>query len=173
MVEHRIDTRGPLAMRTLYIRPDAAPGLPTEVCVLQVSPLLRELILAAIAARQVHAPGSAEDRVMQVILDQIHALPTAPLALPRPADRRLRKVTDSLLADPADPRGIEDWARAAGASGRTLARLFLNETGLTFPAWRQQLRLLRGLEMLAAVEPVTTVAQVGRAACRERAWTAV
>src|SRR3546814_7090510 len=75
-----------------------------------------------------------------------------------PADRRLRKVTDSLLADPADPRGIEDWARAAGASGRTLARLFLNETGLTFRAWRQQLRLLRGLEMLAAGEPVTTVA---------------
>src|SRR3546814_14634725 len=87
---------------------------------------------------------------MQVILAQIHALPTAPLALPMPADRRLRKVTDSLLANPADPRGIEDWARAAGASGRTLARLVLNETGLTFRAWRQQLRLLRGLAMLAA-----------------------
>lgn len=158
LVEHRIDTRGPLAMRTLYIRPDATPGLPTAVCVLQVSPLLRELILAAVAARQVHAPGGAEDRLMQVILDQIRALPAAPLALPMPSDRRLRKVTDGLLADPADARGLDDWAQAAGASGRTLARLFLAETGLTFRAWRQQLRLLRGLEMLAAGEPVTTVA---------------
>lgn len=157
-VVHRIDTSGRLAMRTLYIAEGAAPDLPHEVRVLHVSPLLRELVLAAIAAPQVYAPGGGEERLMQVILDQLRATPTAPLSLPMPADRRLKKVTDGLLGDPADDRGLEDWAREAGASGRTLARLFLAETGMSFRAWRQQLRLMRGLEMLAAGAPVTTVA---------------
>jgi AraC-like DNA-binding protein/mannose-6-phosphate isomerase-like protein (cupin superfamily) len=155
---HRIDAKADLAMRTLYIEPDAAPGLPKEVCVLQVPPLLRHLILEAVERPQEYAPDSAEARLMQVILDQIVALPAAPLHLPIPRDRRLRKITDSLMANPADTRILEDWAVEAGASARTLARLFQTETKMSFRAWRQQLRLLRALEMLAAGVQVTAVA---------------
>ncbi|MFN4091058.1 MAG: helix-turn-helix domain-containing protein, partial [Alphaproteobacteria bacterium] len=61
-------------------------------------------------------------------------------------------------ATPGDERGLDDWSRRAGASERTLARLFLAETGFTFGAWRQRLRLLAAMTRLAAGEPVTTVA---------------
>jgi AraC-like DNA-binding protein len=37
-------------------------------------------------------------------------------------------------------------------------RLFRVETGLSFGRWRQQLRLIEPLRLLAAGEPVTTVA---------------
>lgn len=43
-------------------------------------------------------------------------------------------------------------------SSRTLSRRFVDETGLTFTAWRQRARLMRSLEMLAADVPVNTIA---------------
>lgn len=46
----------------------------------------------------------------------------------------------------------------AGASARTLARIFREETGMTFGHWRQQIRLLAALERLAGGEAVTIVA---------------
>jgi len=157
-VAHRIEARTAVAMRTVYVEPAAAPGLPRAVCVLQVTPLLRELIVAAVAAAPDYPAGGPEERLMLVILDQLRALPVAPLALPVPRDARLRRLTDGLMADPADPRGLEGWAAGVGASVRTLTRLFEAETGMSFRAWRAQLRLLRALEMLAAGRPVTAVA---------------
>jgi AraC-like DNA-binding protein len=82
----------------------------------------------------------------------------APHHLPRPTDPRARCIVGALDADPGDRRPLAAWARSAGASTRTLARLFRRETGLGFRAWRQQLRLLRGLERLAAGDAVTRVA---------------
>ncbi|MGE0419742.1 MAG: helix-turn-helix domain-containing protein [Acetobacteraceae bacterium] len=161
-VVHRIDASGTVRMRTIYIDTEHAgspgTGLPGEVCVLHVTPLLRELILAAVDAPQTFPPDGPEARLMAVILDQIQVLPVAPLSLPIPQDARLRRIADALLADPADERTIDEWARLAGASARTLARLFQAETGMSFGQWRQQLRLLRALERLAAGEPVTGVA---------------
>ena len=92
------------------------------------------------------------------VLDELRTLPSAPLHLPQPRDPRLRRVTEALRAEPADPRPLPAWARRAGASPRTLARLFLAETGLGFRAWRQRARLLRALVALADNTPVTTVA---------------
>ena len=136
---YRIDVKGDLSMRTLYIEPDAVAGLPKEVCVLQVSALLRYLIVEAVDAPQTYAANSVSDRLMKVILDQIVALPTAPLHMPIPKDRRLRKITDQLIENAADSRALEQWAKKAGASTRTVARLFQSEMEMSFRAWRQQL----------------------------------
>ena len=45
-----------------------------------------------------------------------------------------------------------------GATGRTLARHFRLETGMTFGQWRQQIRILEALKRLGKKESVTTVA---------------
>ncbi len=50
------------------------------------------------------------------------------------------------------------WGHEVGASARTLARLFLAETGLSFGDWRSRARLLAALPRLAAGEKVTTIA---------------
>jgi AraC-like DNA-binding protein len=76
----------------------------------------------------------------------------------------LQQITTALRADPADDRTLDIWARAAGASSRTLTRLFLAETGMTFRQWQRQARLLAGLVRLADGQPVTVVAlEVGYA----------
>lgn len=95
---------------------------------------------------------------MQVLIDQIGMAQQAPLFLPEGRDARLRKVTESLHHNPGDDRNIEQWASVAGASTRTLARLFVKETGLTFSAWRQQLCLIRAVEMLIDGQSVTNTA---------------
>lgn len=157
-VEHRIRAQGNLAMRTVYIAAGAAPPLGDDCCVVNVSPLLRELILAAMAMPRLYALAGPEARMVTVLLDQLRAVDIAPLHLPLPEDRRLRRVTEGLLADPGDGRRLDDWAAAAGASGRTLARLFLRETGMTFGQWRQQARLLEALRRMALGQSVLAVA---------------
>ncbi len=156
--EHTVRVDRAIAMRSLFIRPDAAPRLPQACRVVTVSPLLRALILRAMSIPPLYDEAGPDGRILRVILDELRALPSAPLHLPRARDRRLARVTEALLADPADARGLEAWARAAGASPRTLARLFATETGLTFRAWRQRARLLHALVELAARKPVTSVA---------------
>lgn len=157
-VDHRIVAHNAVAMRTLYIEPEAAVELPTEVCVLQVAPLLRELIVTAVAAGPSYEPGSPQSRLMAVILDQIGTQPVASLDLPMPTDPRVLRVAQSLIANPADSRNLGEWARTVGASKRTLGRLFTAQTQMSFQAWRQQLRLLRALELLATGDNVTTIA---------------
>ena len=157
-ITHSVASSGGLAMRTLYVHPAATGALPGDCCVVTVSALLRELILRA-AAFSPDAPVSEpEERVLRLILDELASLRPEPLHLPRPLEPRLRAVTDRLSADPADDRPLVGWAQEAGASERTLARLFLRETGLTFGAWRQRLRLLTAIARLAEGQAVTTVA---------------
>ena len=99
---------------------------------------------------------------MQVILDQIQTQPSAELALPMPAEARLLRIARGLIANPADTRGLDEWAQEVGASKRTLNRLFQAQTAMSFRDWRQQCRLMRGLEMLASGDSVTN-AVVGEA----------
>ncbi|MCP5368995.1 MAG: helix-turn-helix transcriptional regulator [Hyphomicrobiales bacterium] len=145
-------------MHNLYLEPAAATGLPGQCCVVTVSPLLRELIRAAARLPAHYDEDGPDGRLMAVILDQIRTLPVAPLHLPLVTDPRLRPIADALAADPADGRTLADWSRRVGASARTLARLFVRDTGMTFGQWRQQARLLAALTLLADGAPVTTVA---------------
>ncbi len=157
-VGHSIRMTGRVSMRTIYLSGALGPLAGSACCVVQVSALLRESILRAVEFAKPYREDGPEARLVAVIADEIRAAPTAPLHLPMPRDPRARRVADALRADPGDPRTLADWARAAGASARTLERVFERETKLTFGTWRQQARLLRGLEQLASGEPVTSVA---------------
>jgi AraC-like DNA-binding protein len=157
-VRHRVEMSGRVLMHSLYVRPDAAPDLMSQCRVVLVTPLLRELIRRAVALPELYDETGADGRLVAVLVDQLTGLDQTPLHLPMPEDARLRRVTEALLADPADGRGLDAWARDAGASARTLERIFQRETGMTSRAWRQQARLLAALRALAGRQPVTQVA---------------
>jgi len=157
-IEHEVRMMGAVRMCSLFIDPQAATAQPGSCTVVTVSPLLRELILHAVNLPELYDPAGPDGRLMGVILDQMQSLHETPLHIVIPNDARLRRITDVLLNDPSDNRSLEQWATAAGASSRTLARLFLRETGLTFGAWRQQARLLKALEELALKKSVTEIA---------------
>ena len=147
-----------VAFRGIFIAPELCGGLPARCTVIQVDPLTRELIRAATRIPWDYAANGRQARLMRVLIDQLVAMPTAPLALPDGRDARVRSVMRALRSNPADEQPLGHWAAVAGLSERTLARRFLADTGMTFRAWRQQLRLVVALERLAAGDPVTTVA---------------
>jgi AraC-like DNA-binding protein len=157
-IEHEIRCAGAVAMRTLYIHPDAAGALPRSVCVLAVQPLLRELILEAVKLPVDYGESERDGRIMALILDELRALPILPLHLPMPNDKRLVRICQAIMAAPALRRALPEWGDVVGASSRTLARLFLRETGMSFGAWCRQARLLDAVARLAQGQKVTSVA---------------
>lgn len=157
-VAHEVSFPGDVSLRNLFIDPSVTSSLPEQCTVIRVSALLRELILKAVSIGDGYKPGSAGFRLMTVILDELsHAEPT-PLHLPMGRDKRLVRVMDALLKCPGDRKKLSEWADFAGASARTLARLFVKETGLTFGEWRKRLLLQESIDRLSRGENVTLVA---------------
>ena len=155
---HQLRMVGDVQVRTVYIRPDANPRLPTECQVVGISPLLRELILAAIAVTQPYAPGTRDERLMQLLLDEVAVMPSLPLRLPQPSDRNLLAICGTLTRTPDDASTLGDWANRLGIDAKTIQRRFARQTGMTFGQWRQQARLIMALEQLASGVKVVDVA---------------
>ncbi|MFC4496823.1 AraC family transcriptional regulator [Streptomyces ovatisporus] len=153
---HAHRAHGHLDLHLLGIPSTVNPLRLDAPTVLAVSPLLRELILEC--TRDAGDGGPERRRLRAVLLDQVKVSRQQPVPLPAPRDPRLRTVCGLLEENPADPRGLAALGHEAGAGERTLSRLFRRELGMTFPQWRTQLRLYHALRMLAADEPVTTVA---------------
>jgi AraC-like DNA-binding protein len=154
-VEHEIWAQGEFAMRTLYLDQHLAADLPSTVVALEIPLLLRELILHTVAVGMLDADKPAEARLAGVIADRIGQARALPLALPLPIDPRAVRLARRLRDDPACTTELEALAAAAGASARTMQRLFLAETGLRFSEWRQRLRLLHGATLLGTGASVT------------------
>lgn len=147
-------------LRSLYIETDhaLATNLPNVCCVLSVSPLLRELILAAAEFSHDYPETGYEARVIKLITDQIKRMPQAGISLPWPKDPRLQKLCDALYLDPADERSMREWGDILGASSRTLARHFVRETSISLREWKRRLRLFKALELLGSGMSVSNVA---------------
>ncbi len=147
-----------VSMRTVYLAEERAEDFPSNCFVVSVSGLLRELILEATTFAETYVLSRRHGLVVDLLLSELRISPQIGLSLSDPEDRRLRLITESLKSNPEDNRSLACWAKMANASERTLARLFLRETGLTFAQWRQQARLLSAIAMLAQGIPVTTIA---------------
>lgn len=150
-MEHAVDALTDIAMRTLYVdprwlaaQPDGA-GLSREF-VVAVAPLLREAILAS--CRPGLSPARAT-RLVEVALSELAEAESAATFVPLPTDPRALRVAQRVLDDPARNAPLEELARRAGTSTRTLTRLFRAETGMAFKAWRQRARIMSALPLLA------------------------
>lgn len=156
---HAVRMDGAVRMRALFLRADAAASGPAAATVIAVSPLLRELILTVCGEPVVWDAQGPIRLVAELALHEIGRAGTRPLALPACRDPRLVRVATVLLADPADPRDLDGYAAIAGASVRTLVRLFRTETGMSFQQWRRQLRMTEALARIAQGMAPARVAQ--------------
>ncbi len=157
-VEHEVVTSGRAEMRSLYLEPAVTGWGSPECRVLEMSALARELIRAVTALPVEYDEAGPEGRLVRVLLDQLATLPEVAFSLPAPRDARLHAVAAALERAPDDRRTLAEWSRVAGASERTLARLFRRETGLSFREWRQRSRLLASLGALDEGASVTAAA---------------
>lgn len=149
-LEHAVDVLADIEMRSLLIERKRLQAHPeahrlSREFVVAVRPLLRESILASF---EEHTRPQLRALLADVALYQLAEAEDPGTFIPLPADPRARAVAELVLADPTGARELGDLARLAGASARTITRLFPAETGLTFKAWRQRARIMIALRVL-------------------------
>jgi len=155
-VDHEVRCRSAVSIRTLYV--DAPDDLRRECRVIEVSELLRALILETMALPREYDPSGRAGRIVQLLLESIETPSTPMLCVPMPHEPRLLRVCQALIDDPTRADSLDEWAGRACMSRRTFTRLFREQTGMSLAEWRQHVRLLEAMARLACGQPVTTTA---------------
>jgi len=161
---HQIRMSGAVSMRTLYLRPSAASGLPNACTVLYVAPLLRELVVEAVRLGRLRVKNRLHCALRDLIISQLKAASPVPTSVVLPQDPRALRVATACIAQPGGSMDLRHLCESAGVSVRTIERAFRKDVGMTFDAWRRQVRLMKAIELLAKGNPVKEIAyEVGYA----------
>jgi AraC-like DNA-binding protein/quercetin dioxygenase-like cupin family protein len=140
----------------IYVPPRQFPHRWWQPTVVEVDNLLAALLVHLTDAD----PSPVQRRRAEaVVFDLLRPAPTTTLHLPEPTDERAARVAAALHADCTDDRSLAAWGRVVGASDRTLARRFVEDTGMTFSRWRTELRLAHALPLLASGTSVAATAR--------------
>lgn len=131
--------------------------LPPECCTFTVTPLVREIVHKLAMLPPLYPVEGPTSRLVRVLLDELVQMTTEQMYLPISNDKRLQQIAASLLRDPGDRSTVEEWAGRYAMSERTLHRLVISQTGMTFGRWRQRLHVLVALQRLSAGASVQTV----------------
>jgi AraC-like DNA-binding protein len=154
---YRLEMSGEVALRMLYVRTRKPAG--AQACsVVNVTPLLRELIVRTNLIGALDAGIPEQRRLIGVILDELKLLTTVPLQLPLPQDPRAARFAALAGADPGGKAPTRAMLRRSGASQRTLERLFRAQTAMSLGQWLRRQKLLHALRRLAAGEGVNAIA---------------
>lgn len=156
--QHSLRITGQVAARTLFIDSLARADLPASCQIVQISPLLRELILASLTLPESYQPGSRDERVYELILDEIRTMPVLPFHLPEPESGPLRSLCQQIRQTPGEGWNSAQAASLTSMSERTLNRRFQQQTGLSYGEWVRRARLMESLLRLAQGQPVLRVA---------------
>lgn len=156
-VAHSARATANARLNYLFVEPGAA-RLPDRCCALSVTPMIRAMIERLADAGDSYPLDSHVARLARVMLDELAEMPHERFNLPISAHAKIRAIADALTRDPSDRSTLAQWAKRVAMSERSLARLMIRETGLTFGRWRQQLHLIVALRELASGATVQGVA---------------
>ena len=156
-VRFHVEMAGTVALRVLYVRPKRRAAAPEPCRVVNISLLLRELIVRAVQLGALDSGIPAHRRLIGVIRDELAALTAVPLQLPLPRDPRAARLAD-LIRQGGAALPLVRLLRPAGTSRRTMERLFREETAMSLGRWLRRARLLEGLRRMGAGDTVADVA---------------
>lgn len=154
---HQVRMQG-VSTRSLYIAPEAAPRPGTHCEVLVITPLLHQLLLASLELPAAYDEHGRDGALAKLLLHEVALAQTMPLFAPIPQDPQLARMCKAFLQSPSLQATPQQWAEQLHKSLRTFTRLFHQQTGMSFGAWRQQACLLAALPRLSAGQSITQVA---------------
>jgi AraC-like DNA-binding protein len=157
-VTHRIRARAPLEGYTVFLKVRAAPHLPKDCCTVSVTPLFRELLFRLATRPADYDRKGPDAQMVSVLLHELTTVSVENHRLPMPSDPRLRRLFDAMTAAPADSATIKEWAKRVGVGDRTMSRLLVEETGMTFGRWRRQLHIILAIQKMSRGATVQRVA---------------
>ncbi|MPW45370.1 helix-turn-helix domain-containing protein [Acinetobacter guerrae] len=155
---HAITMLNDVHMRSIFIAPELNIQFELAICVIKISALLRELIHASSEIHDPYLPNTREERINQLLLDELQQMPVLPFFLPWPTEKNLQHLCQEILQTPQHHLTIDTISRQLNMSKITFQRHFQKQTGLSFGRWRQQARLLLALERLSQGEKILSIA---------------
>lgn len=123
----------------------------------EVSPLLRELLFS-ITDAPVDFSSEKGQRMGKVLLDCFEDAPLASSPLNMPHSHRLVELCAQAVLEPGSPVSYKDWSEILHVSPKTLARMFLRETGMSMGQWVKLMRLLHAQQKIEKGASVTEAA---------------
>ena len=133
-------------------------ALPAQCCTLELSSFVREIIGRLVQESADYPRDSHTGRLARVTLDELAGMPQQNFNLPISSHPKIHTLAHALVSQPDDRSTLGEWAKRLALSERSMSRLWIKETGLTFGRWRQQLHLVVALRELASGKPVQNVA---------------
>ena len=149
---------GSVQTRSVLIEPEASSALGSSCRVIGISPLLRQLLVAAADVPIEYDEGGRDGLVMRLLIAELGQAPLIPLAVPFPRHPALAARCHAFIEHPDANATIDEWANALAMNRRRFTRLFRLQTGMSFAQWRQQACLSVALPRLAAGDSVTALA---------------
>jgi AraC-like DNA-binding protein len=147
---HSIKMPGAVSMRTLYMRPGLAPGLPPRCTVFHITPLLRELIVEIVHMKELRMRDRLHSAICDVLVAQLENASPMLTTITIPQDPRARAIADAVINNPGERRSLAILCYSVGVSVRTIQRVFQREVGSDFEFWRRQVRLMKAVELLVS-----------------------
>lgn len=148
-VPHWTRTIGVSAIRTLYISASQATHLHRGCALIEVSPLLRELVIAALKIKTECDLTGRNAKLIDLLMDEVIAAPVSSMYLPSPNGERLKGLCREIFVNGTLNWGLTECASYLNVNAKTVQRWFITDLGMSFGSWRKQARLLVALEWLA------------------------
>jgi len=155
---HALLISGEVQAYGVFIEPNIRPNLVNECRVVTIAPLLKELIRHAMQIQNSIQPQSREERLLELILDELELLPVLPFNLPQPQSAKLQRLCTEIRKDLSYTWTIEHSAQFLHISAKTLTRHFQKETGMHFSYWVRQARLMQAMIDLVMDKSIFNVA---------------
>jgi AraC-like DNA-binding protein len=155
---HSVRMVGAVETRSVLLDEETARVLGKKSAVLSVSPLLRQLLIAAADLPLEYEIEGRDGLVMSLLAAELASAPRVALSVPFPVSPKLAAHCHAFLEAPDIHATIEQWCESLGMDRRAFTRAFRRETGMSFGEWRQQACLLVALPRLADGESVTAIA---------------
>lgn len=155
---HQATCRTDLVFQVVYVE-EGFKGTEQLACkMFDASSLIRGLVDEIIAMTFHFAMDERMSAIARLLVDEIERAPRIADRLFFPSDPRLRRVCEAIIAQPGDCHDIDYWAREAGMARRTFTRLFQQEMGMGFAAWRRRVRVVEAASRIATGQSIAEVA---------------
>ncbi|MGF7540384.1 helix-turn-helix transcriptional regulator [Providencia rettgeri] len=163
-IPHKFVASGNVQLKTVLVSLEQSETIGSTCFMTGISSLLRELL---ISVNQLSLRINSEDPTLRLrfssmetlILQEIKSGGKLSLELPWPKSERLHQLCSDLLNHKGDLPSLNVMADKISVSCRTLMRLFVKETGVTFSNWIQQMNVIKAIALLDEGYSVSQVAR--------------
>ena len=143
---------------TLVVAERFCRQLPETVKLIEISPILLSIVQDFLK-RGISQPHSeADQRLAQVIVDQIRLAPCYDRFLPWSQHPKLEPVLRQIQQQPASLITLQQCADMVGLSERHLLRLSQQELHMSLNDWRSRAKLLIAIDMLGQNHSINQIA---------------